>query len=95
MSSERERFLQTLEAAHEFPGPYTFKIIGDNGPTLMDSAMAVVRSSLPRATPEVSVRESGKGNHQSITVIVEVPNAEVVHDIYASLKTLPGLRMLL
>lgn len=92
---ERERFLATLEAAHVFPGPYTFKVIGDNERRLLEDALAVLRSALPGEEPAVSRRESERGNHQSITFEVRVPDAVTVHDIYVELKQLDGTRVLL
>lgn len=92
---EREKFLATLEAAHEFPGRYTFKVIGDNQERLLDEARAVLRRFLPEVEPEVSRRESGGGRHQSITFVAQVPDAVTVHDIYASLRALEGLKVLL
>lgn len=92
---ERDKFLATLEACHEFPGPYTFKIIGENGDALYEAAREVLGRHLPGAEPEVSRRESGGGKHQSITFVVEVPSAVAVHDVYAELRTLSGLKVLL
>lgn len=95
MTSEREQFVQTLEAAHEFPVRYTFKLIGDQGAGFEEEALALIRAALPGAEPEVSRRQSSQGRHEAVTMVVTVPSAEVVHDLYASFKPLPGLRMLL
>lgn len=95
MSEERERFLETLRAAHEFPLDYTFKLIGDNDSQLLDKALEALEHVLPEAQPQVTRRESGKGNHQSITLVVNVPQAEVVHDLYERFRDIPGMRMLL
>ena len=95
MSDERQRFVDTLNAAHEFPVRYTFKLIGDNNPALVDEALKVLKTIIPHAQPEITRRESDKGKHQSITMVVEVPSAETVHDIYEQFRGLPGMRMLL
>jgi putative lipoic acid-binding regulatory protein len=95
MVTERQQFLETLRAAHDFPTRYEFKLIGDNAPQLMDGALAVMRAALPEEEAEVSRRLSGKGNHQSITLVLRVPDAETVHSIYAELRELPGIRVLL
>ena len=93
--TSREQFLNTLKACHQFPGPYTFKIIGDNQPELLTSAIAAMTTLLPNAQPQITRRQSGGGNHQSITIILEVPSAETVYDIYEAFRALPGIRVLL
>ena len=93
--TERERFLETLRAAHTFPARYTFKLIGENQPSLLDEALSRVKAALPNARPEVSRRESDKGNHQSLTLVMTVPDPETVHDLYTSFRDIEGLRMLL
>ncbi|MBX2813131.1 MAG: DUF493 domain-containing protein [Myxococcales bacterium] len=95
MSEERERFLQTLNATHQFPANYTFKLIGDNQAQLLNSALETTRQILPAAKPQVSRKESDKGNHQSITLIIPVPDAETVYALYARFRKIAGVRMLL
>ncbi|MEO1229985.1 MAG: DUF493 domain-containing protein [Myxococcota bacterium] len=92
---EKRRFIETLEAVHEFPGPYTFKLIGENAPTLLDGALEILKAELPDAEPEISRRESEKGKHVSVTMTVHVPSADMVHDLYVSFRGLPGMRVLL
>ncbi len=91
----KEQFLATLRAVHDFPGRYTFKLIGDNGGHLLVEALQVLRTALPGTNPEVSRRESAQGHHQSITLSLEVPDAETVHDLYAEFRQLTGLKVLL
>jgi len=43
----------------------------------------------------VYVRESRNGNYQSVSVMVELFNSQQLLDIYARLKTVSGLKMLL
>lgn len=93
--NEREQFLETLRAAYEFPARYTFKLIGDNQQRLVDEALARVRVSLPETKPEVSRRESDNGNHQSITLVMLVPDPETVYDLYADFRKIQGMKMLL
>lgn len=93
--NERDKFVATLEAAHTFPGSYTFKLIGPNEARFVDEALQIVRDALPDSNPDVSRRESGKGNHQSVTLVADVPDAGTVHDIYLSLKKIDGLALLL
>lgn len=92
---EKQRFIETLEAVHEFPGRYTFKLIGHNAPALQEGALEILRAELPGAEPEISRRESEKGKHVSVTLTVEVPSADLVHDLYVSFRKLPGMKVLL
>lgn len=93
--TERETFLETLRAAHEFPTRYEFKLIGANEERLVEAALKVVKSALPEADAEVARRLSRKANHQSLTLTLEVPDPETVHAIYVELRGLDGLHMLL
>jgi putative lipoic acid-binding regulatory protein len=94
-AQDRTLFLEQLRAAHEFPGPYIFKLIGDNSPVLLDSALEVLRSMIPSAEPSVSRRESSKGRHQSITLELRVEDAETVLLVYEQFRKLQGVRVML
>lgn len=88
-------YLEKLRAAHNFPCEYMFKLIGDNTNALIQTAMNHVLAVLPGSTPEVSCRESAKGNHQSVTIVVEVPDAETVEALYLRFRTVTGVKVLL
>lgn len=93
--TDPEEFRQKLEAAHEFPCNYTFKLFGPNDSSFDDAAKAVVRRHLPDVTPQVSSRVSSKANHQCLTLILPVVSADKVIDMYADFHRLDGLKMLL
>jgi hypothetical protein len=88
-------YLEQLRAAHAFPCEYTFKLIGDNNEILIQAALAHVMAVLPRSTPSLSCRESAKGNHQALTIVVEVPDAETVEALYLRFRTVTGVKVLL
>ena len=88
-------FLEKLRAAHQFPGEYTFKLIGENTPTLVQCALVEIEKVLPGTEPQVSTRTSAKGNHQSLTLVFEVPDAETVQDLYQRFHALSVVRMML
>ncbi|MCA9553739.1 MAG: DUF493 domain-containing protein [Myxococcales bacterium] len=94
MTTEAE-FLEKLEAAHEFPGPYTFKLFGPNSPEFEGAAAEVIARHLPGVTPEFSARVSGKANHQCLTVVLEVASARMVMALYADFHEIQGLKMLM
>ena len=94
--SDRDSSLAALREVHSFPGPFIFKVIGENSPDFVARVVqAVVVVLGPRAVPEVRLRQSTGGRHQAITLTVRVPSAESVLDIYACLQGLPGVRFLL
>jgi uncharacterized protein len=96
MSAERDASLRALNDVHQFPGPFTFKVIGENS---ADFVARVVQAAVvvlgPTAYPNVRTRESAKGNHQAVTMVVEVGSAEGVLDVYAALSGVSGVRFLL
>lgn len=94
MTTETE-FLEKLEAAHEFPCKYTFKLFGPNEDRFVDDAKATAAKHLPDETPEVSVRVGSKGGHQSVTLVLEVQTAQQVVDLYADFHKIDGLKMLM
>jgi uncharacterized protein len=94
--SDRDESLRVLNEGHSFPGPYMFKIIGDNSPDFVVRVMqAAVIVAGPRAEPEVSIRESSGGRHQAVTLSISVESAEKVLDLYAAFRTVAGVRFLL
>jgi uncharacterized protein len=94
-AEDEHSFLEALRQAHEFPCRYTFKVIGENTTVFMARAIEVVRLVLPRAVPETSTRESRYGKAQSVTLVVEVPSAELVVAIHKGLGRIPGTKLVL
>lgn len=94
--AKRQSSIDTLKQVHQFPGPFVFKVIGENSPEFLAHVVQVIVWVLgPRTHPAVSVRHSSGGKHQSITLKVRVPTAEGVLDVYEGLGTLAGVRFLL
>jgi len=87
--------IELLEAHHEFPGPYTFKAIGqvDNG--FVARVIAAVRDELGEdVDPPFRVREAVGGRHVSVTLEPVVQTAEQVIRIYRRIRTTAGLVIL-
>lgn len=94
--SDRESTLQALSDCHSFPGPFTFRVIGENSPEFVARVVqAIVIALGTQAKPTIQLKESAHGKHQAIAASVEVGCAEHVLDVYAALKTVPGVRLLL
>jgi putative lipoic acid-binding regulatory protein len=92
--SDRDDTLRVLNEGHTFPGPYMFKVIGENSPEFVARvihAAAIIAG--PSAAPNVTVRESAGGKHQAVTLQIAVASAEAVLDIYAAFRSVDGVRM--
>ncbi|MGF1510516.1 MAG: DUF493 domain-containing protein [Myxococcota bacterium] len=93
--TDHETFLEKLRAVHTFPTRYTFKLIGSSQATLEADARTALHNEVPDADPDVRVRSSAHGNHLSVTLEVEMPDAETVARVYQAFHQIDGLAMLL
>lgn len=96
MSNNKQESIDLLMATHSFPGPFTFKVIG----LAENDFLAVVLGAiqlLASGDAEVphSTRETSGGRHIAITAEPHVESPEMVLEIYAQLRELPGVVMLL
>ena len=92
----REPSIETLEETHSFPCPYQFKVIGDNSEEFVAQVVQVgVNLGGEESEPEVSTRESSSNNYVSVTMVVEVEDAEMILDIYDGVKSLDGVQFVL
>lgn len=79
----------------EFPCHYQFKAVGVAGDEFKDGVVAAISELATVAADAVRSRPSGKGKYQSVSVMVTLQNFEQLKNIYAGLKQIPGLKMLL
>ena len=90
-----ENTLRLLEAYHEFPGEYTFKIIGPNGQEWQDAIRQAASGVLGDVGKCLQVsNHSRQGTYQSLTLTVHVESSQMVLKIYAALQKVPGVKML-
>ncbi len=94
-ATNEAEYIDKLNAAHEFPKMFTFKIIGKNAPELEQGTRDAIRAMYPDLEPEITQRASSKGKHLALTVVMLVPNAEAVVALYRRFNELPGLHMLM
>lgn len=89
--ADRERSLELLRAAHEFPGPFQFRIVIHPGRE--GDVLAVLRASLGRddAIGDVSTRASRNGRFLSLRATVQVLQAEEVLVVYGVLRQVEGV----
>lgn len=88
--------VELLNSTHQFPGPFVFKAVGKAEEGFLGRVVATARETgRLEADPDFTVRQSTTGKHVSVTVSVEVKNAEQVLEIYSALSDLKGLELLL
>lgn len=92
----RESSIETLEETHSFPCPYQFKVMGDNSEEFIADVVQVgVNVGGSEAEPEISTKESSGGTYVSVTMELEVEEAEMILDVYDRVKSIDGVRFVL
>lgn len=88
MSDEETRLLELLQAQHEFPGPYSFKVICRNTPGAPEGVLAALRAEtkLELHSEGETMRSSRAGNYVSFKVTLEATEAADVLVVYARLR---------
>ncbi len=79
----------------DFPCQYTFKAVGVSGVNFSAGISAAVSRHAAVHQDAIHIRPSGKGNYQSVSIMVRLENYQQLTDIYAGMKEVPGLKMLL
>lgn len=87
--------VELLEATHQFPCTYTFKVIGKVENGFSARVVAAVRDALHEPIdPPFRTRESVGGRHVAVTLEPTVFTGEQVLAVYKRLQGLAGLVML-
>jgi putative lipoic acid-binding regulatory protein len=87
--------LELLRKTHDFPGPYTFKVIGSVEDGFIARAVVAVRQSIGgEVDPPYSLRVTEGGRHVAITLTPMIFRPEQILTVYRSLKGLAGLVMI-
>ncbi|HZT83206.1 MAG TPA: DUF493 domain-containing protein [Gemmataceae bacterium] len=93
---KRAQMIELLEATHQFPGTYTFKVIGKAENGFSARVVAAVRDTLAQEVdPPHSLREAHGGRHVSVTVEPTVRTAEEVLAVYRRISTIVGVVMVM
>ncbi|XNM72696.1 DUF493 family protein YbeD [Escherichia coli] len=80
----------------EFPTPFTYKVIGQALPELVDQVVEVVRRHAPGDyTPTVKLKEDSKGNYHSVSITINATHIEQVETLYEELGKIDIVRMVL
>lgn len=87
---------ELLEATHRFPGKFLFKAIGRCDGEFAARVLAVVREALSHDfDPPHELRHTQGGRHVAVSVEPWVESSEQALAIYARIRELPGLVMLM
>jgi putative lipoic acid-binding regulatory protein len=85
-----------LESVHTFPGPYQIKAIGSSAGEFEARILRAVRSELLNDNDlDWSVRATPGGRHIAVTLRLTVQTPEQVRAIYAAIRGVEGLSLLL
>ena len=89
--TDRERSLELLRAAHEFPGPFQFRIVIHPGKQA--DVLAALTTAIDRdgALGDVSTRSSRNGRFLSLRATVDLETAEEVLAVYGVLRQVEGV----
>ena len=93
LDAETERLLALLESQHDFPGHYTFKVIyRAEQVTVMTIVEALQAGTGLRAPVEAEkMRSSSGGRFGSVSLDIEVQNADQVLEVYGVLREIEGV----
>lgn len=87
---------ELLEATHEFPGPYTFKVIGNANEKFVQDVVTAVRTGLSlEYDPPFQSRQSSGGRHIALTFEPIAESPEQILAVYAELQQTEGVVLLL
>ena len=88
--------VELLESTHLFPGTYQIKAIGSNDADFAGRVVAAAISELSGPSEvEHTIRHTQGGRHIAVPLPLSVHSAEQVLAIYAALKQVEGLALLL
>lgn len=78
----------------DFPCSFTYKVMGEAKPELVDKVITVIQRHAPGDyTP--SIKPSSKGNYHSVSVTINATHIEQVENLYRELGDIDIVRMVL
>ena len=94
--SQRESSLETLRETHTFPCPYEFKVIGMNSSRFVARVVQVGVSRVGEAaSPRIATKESSKGKYVSVSMELEMQDAETILEIYEGFEDIDEVKVVL
>ncbi|WP_237227144.1 YbeD family protein [Rubinisphaera sp. JC750] len=87
---------ELLDATHQFPCTYTFKVIGESNEKFVQNIVAAVRAGLGlEFDPPYRSRETRGGRHVALTFEPVAETAEQVLAVYQNIQQTDGVILLL
>ncbi len=88
-----ERLRALLDAQHEFPGAYTFKVIYRNQPALGESIVEAICGGVGLEPPDnqPGLRASSGAKFVSMTLDLRVRTSQDVLDVYGVLRRMESV----
>lgn len=86
---------QRSEDLINFPCDYQFKAVGMAGDEFKQGIVSAVKKYVGLSSISVSSQPSNKATYQSVSILTKLYSYQQLTDIYAEMKSVPGLKMLL
>ena len=94
--ASRDESIELLNQTHAFPTTVLVKVIGLNQQEFVVRVVTVLCEELNMTVPPpYSTRETPNGKHIALSLEPHLSNAEQVLDLYARLRRIEGVVMLL
>ncbi len=88
--------LELLDETHSFPGRFMFKAIGRSNDDFAMRVVAVVRSVLEQEfDAPYELRQTSGGRHVAVTIEPWLESSQQVIEVYAAIRNVEGLVMLM
>lgn len=94
--NEKNKIMQKtkLNELLEFPCSFTYKVMGEAKPELVDKVVSVIQRHAPGDyTP--SIKPSSKGNYHSVSITINATHIDQVENLYKELGEIDIVRMVL
>jgi len=79
----------------DFPCDYQFKALGLADDSFRDGIVAAAGEIVPVPEDAIKCFPSSKGTYQSVSLLLRLHNYQQLTDIYAAMRLVTGLKMLL
>ena len=84
-----------LRTLIDFPSTFVFRVMAEASEGLVASCEDAVAEALGRRASGVELRESSAGRYLAVRLSAEVRSPEEIYAVYAALRQVPGVRLIL
>lgn len=94
--NRRQQSIDLLNETHQFPTPVMIKVIGEHHADFVSAVLAAVREEMEiEEDLPFSTREARGGRHIAVTLEPRMNDAEQVLAVYARLRMIEGVVLLM